>query len=96
MIVIHAKFWLDTLLLHPNLVDIEHLELAAAESVSSTSKDIPTKPVEKKTPSTSAIEDLFKDSPSIMESAVPEQSKKDTKNDIMSLFEKVLAISYCF
>lgn len=61
----------------------------SAESVSSTNKDIPAKPAENKTPSTSGFEDLFKDTPSI----VPEQSKKDTKNDIMSLFEKSKMVS---
>ncbi|PIA25907.1 hypothetical protein AQUCO_10300001v1 [Aquilegia coerulea] len=67
----------------------------SAESASSTEKNSPTKPieVESKTPSTSGIEDLFKDSPSVAQSAVADLSKKDVKNDIMSLFEKSKMVS---
>lgn len=43
--------------------------------------------------SAAGIEDLFKDSPSMMPSLTPEKPQKDVKNDIMSLFEKVLANS---
>lgn len=50
----------------------------------------PPKPVESKTQSTSGIEDLFKDSPSI---TVSEKPQKDLKNDIMSLFEKTNIVS---
>ncbi|KAF5191399.1 Arf gtpase activating protein, partial [Thalictrum thalictroides] len=68
----------------------------SAESASSTEKNGPTKPVEVegKTPSTSEIEDLFKDPPSVTQSALGDHlSKKDVKNDIMSLFEKSKMVS---
>ncbi|KAL5730064.1 hypothetical protein ACHQM5_002937 [Ranunculus cassubicifolius] len=65
----------------------------SAESAPSVEKDSsPTKAVEveNKTPSTSGgIEDLFKD----MQTSVPEHSKKDVTNDIMSLFEKSKMVS---
>ncbi|PWA96046.1 ARF-GAP domain 5 [Artemisia annua] len=48
-----------------------------------------TKPVDNnKTKPSSGIEDLFKDSPSLLQPNVSEKPKKDVKNDIMSLFEK--------
>ncbi len=64
--------------------------VAAAEEASTAEKTGPTKPVESSPQSTSGIEDLFKDSPSVLPS-VSEKPKKDVKNDIMSLFEKVYA-----
>lgn len=62
--------------------------VAAAEEASTAKKTGPTKPVEN-TQSSSQIEDLFKDLPSVMPVPVSEKPKKDVKNDIMSLFEKV-------
>lgn len=65
------------------------LAAAAAEEVSTAEKTGPTKPVENSPQSTTGIEDLFNDSPSVMPASVSEKPKKDLKNDIMSLFEKV-------
>jgi len=62
---------------------------AAAEESATAEKTGPTKPVENSPQSTTGIEDLFKDSPSVMPASVSEKPKKDVTNDIMSLFEKV-------
>ena len=62
-----------------------------AEELSTPGKAVPTKAVENKTQSNSGIEDLFKVSPSLATPSVSEKPKKDVKNDIMSLFEKVCA-----
>ncbi|GMY31665.1 ADP-ribosylation factor GTPase-activating protein AGD5 [Fagus crenata] len=64
----------------------------SAEEASTAEKTGPTKPVESSPQSTSGIEDLFKDSPSVLPS-VSEKPKKDVKNDIMSLFEKSNMVS---
>lgn len=61
---------------------------AAAAEGSAADKTVSTEPDAKKTPSTSGIEDLFQDSPSVV-SAVSEKPQKDAKTDIMSLFDKV-------
>lgn len=61
---------------------------AATEEASTTDKSGPTKAVESTHQSTSGIEDLFKDSPSILE-----KPQKDAKTDIMSLFEKVYILA---
>ncbi|KAB1217201.1 putative ADP-ribosylation factor GTPase-activating protein AGD5 [Morella rubra] len=65
---------------------------STAEEASTAKKTGPTKPVEN-TQSSSQIEDLFKDSPSVMPVPVSEKPKKDVKNDIMSLFEKSNMVS---
>ncbi|CAL5402943.1 unnamed protein product [Camellia sinensis] len=59
---------------------------SAAEGLT-TDKTVSTKPDDNNTQSTSGIEDLFKDSPSLAPSTVSEKPKKDVKNDIMSLFD---------
>ncbi|KAG4390215.1 hypothetical protein AAZX31_06G235900 [Glycine max] len=69
---------------------------AAAEASEAEKTDAP-KAIES-TPqstrqSTSGIEDLFKDSPSVTPSLTPEKPQKDLKNDIMSLFEKSNVVS---
>jgi len=62
--------------------------------VSTAEKTSPPKAADNSTlPSATGIEDLFKDSPSMMPSLTPEKPQKDVKNDIMSLFEKVLSNS---
>lgn len=63
---------------------------AATEALSAEKTDT-TKSVDGTPQSTSGIEDLFKDSPSVTPSLTPENPQKDVKNDIMSLFEKVCA-----
>ncbi|KAL7216863.1 hypothetical protein ACSBR1_028729 [Camellia fascicularis] len=65
---------------------------SAAEG-STANKTVSTKPDDNNTQSTSGIEDLFKDSPSLAPSAVSEKPKKDVKNDIMSLFDKSNVVS---
>lgn len=65
---------------------------AVSEEVSKTEKTGEIKAVESTTNSTSAIEDLFKDSVSLTPS-VSEKPQKDVKNDIMSLFEKSNMVS---
>ncbi|XP_027354385.1 ADP-ribosylation factor GTPase-activating protein AGD5-like [Abrus precatorius] len=60
----------------------------SAAEASTAEKTGAGKTVESTTQSTSGIEDLFKDSPSVTQSLTPEKPKKDVKNDIMSLFEK--------
>lgn len=64
--------------------------LAAAGEASSTEKAGSAKSTETITLAATGIEDLFKDSPSLANSQAPQKPQKDVKNDIMSLFEKVL------
>ncbi|KAJ8764680.1 hypothetical protein K2173_007768 [Erythroxylum novogranatense] len=66
---------------------------AGAEDPSTTDKTGSTKSVELNTQSTSGIEDLFKDTPPLATSLVPNKSQKDVKNDIMSLFDKSNIVS---
>ncbi|KAJ9153635.1 hypothetical protein P3X46_027056 [Hevea brasiliensis] len=66
---------------------------AAAEEEPTTDKTAPTKVAENNTNSTSGMEDLFKDTPSITKTSVTEKPQKDLKNDIMSLFEKSNMVS---
>lgn len=63
---------------------------AAPEALPAVKNDT-TKSVDSRPQTTSGIEDLFKDSPSVTTSSTPENPQKDVKNDIMSLFEKVCA-----
>ncbi|TKY66583.1 ADP-ribosylation factor GTPase-activating protein AGD5 [Spatholobus suberectus] len=65
---------------------------SAAEALTAEKTDA-TKAVESIPQSTSGIEDLFKDSPSVTPSLTPEKQQKDLKNDIMSLFEKTNMVS---
>ncbi|KAF0905994.1 hypothetical protein E2562_009015 [Oryza meyeriana var. granulata] len=66
----------------------------SAEPVPSSDKKDSAKPVvESKPQSTSGIEDLFKDSPSVTVSSAPAVSQANVKNDIMSLFEKTSMVS---
>ncbi|PSS16215.1 ADP-ribosylation factor GTPase-activating protein [Actinidia chinensis var. chinensis] len=65
---------------------------SAAEG-STADKTGSTKADDNKTQSTSGIEDLFKDSPSLAPSTVMEKPPKDTKTDIMSLFDKSNMVS---
>ncbi|THG22957.1 hypothetical protein TEA_019574 [Camellia sinensis var. sinensis] len=65
---------------------------SAAEG-STADKTVSTKPEDNNTQSTSGIEDLFIDSPSLAPSTVLEKPKKDVKNDIMSLFDKSNVVS---
>ncbi|KAL0443491.1 UNVERIFIED_CONTAM: ADP-ribosylation factor GTPase-activating protein AGD5 [Sesamum latifolium] len=61
----------------------------SAGPLSSTAeKNSPAKADDNKSKSASGIEDLFKDSPSIIPSSMSGKPQKDVKNDIMSLFEK--------
>ncbi|KAK7244383.1 hypothetical protein RIF29_39204 [Crotalaria pallida] len=64
---------------------------SAAEA--STTKTSPLKAFETTPQSSSGIEDLFKDSPSMTPSLAPGKPEKDVKNDIMSLFEKSNMVS---
>ncbi|CAJ1957012.1 unnamed protein product [Sphenostylis stenocarpa] len=64
----------------------------SAAEVSTAEKTSPPKEADSSLPSATGIEDLFKDSPSMMPSLAPEKPQKDVKNDIMSLFEKQLAM----
>ncbi|KAM7280844.1 hypothetical protein ACFE04_007978 [Oxalis oulophora] len=64
-----------------------------AEKTGSTVEASPAKAPENATPANSGIEDLFKDSPLLTTSSVPEKQKKDVKNDIMSLFDKSSTVS---
>lgn len=75
------------------MVVLLFMVVAAAEEASTAEKTGPTKPVESSPQSASGIQDLFLDSPSVMP-PVSEKPKKDVKNDIMSLFEKVYALHY--
>lgn len=62
--------------------------------MSTAEKTSPLKAADNSTPpSATGIEDLFKDAPSVMPILTPEKPQKDVKNDIMSLFEKVLTNS---
>ncbi|KAJ7981690.1 Arf GTPase activating protein [Quillaja saponaria] len=65
----------------------------SAEEALTREKTEPTKAVQSTQQSTSGIEDLFNVSPSITPALVPENPKKDVKNDIMSLFEKSNMVS---
>ncbi|KAK7405184.1 hypothetical protein VNO78_06383 [Psophocarpus tetragonolobus] len=65
---------------------------SAVEASTAEKTDV-AKEVENRPQSTSAIEDLFKDSPSVTPSLTPEKPQKDVKNDIMSLFEKTNMVS---
>lgn len=51
------------------------------------------KPVENRPQSASGIEDLFKDSPPILQHLAPQKSQATVNNDIMSLFEKSNMVS---
>ncbi|KAK4439895.1 ADP-ribosylation factor GTPase-activating protein AGD5 [Sesamum alatum] len=53
----------------------------------------PAKADDNKSQSASGIEDLFKDSPSVIPSSTSGKPQKDVKNDIMSLFEKSNVVS---
>ncbi|XP_038690265.1 ADP-ribosylation factor GTPase-activating protein AGD5-like isoform X2 [Tripterygium wilfordii] len=66
---------------------------ASAEDASPAENASPAKAVENNTRSTSAIEDLFKDTPLFTTTPVAEKPQKDVKNDIMSLFEKSNMVS---
>ncbi|KAL2327719.1 hypothetical protein Fmac_021146 [Flemingia macrophylla] len=74
----------------PNFVAII---ISAAAEASTAEKTNPLTSVESTPQSTSGIEDLFKDSPSVTPSLTPEKPQKDVKNDIMSLFEKKDTVS---
>lgn len=63
--------------------------IAAAAGGSNTEKATPAEPVNNKSHSSSGLEDLFQDSPSITLPSIEQKPNKDVKNDIMSLFEKV-------
>ncbi|KAH1143231.1 hypothetical protein GLYMA_12G147400v4 [Glycine max] len=65
----------------------------SAAEASTAEKTDATKAVESTPQSTSGIEDLFKDSPSVTPSLTTEKPQKDVKNDIMSLFEKSNVVS---
>ncbi|KAF2314286.1 hypothetical protein GH714_025036 [Hevea brasiliensis] len=65
----------------------------SAEEEPTTDKTAPTKVAENNTNSTSGMEDLFKDTPSMTKTSVTEKPQKDLKNDIMSLFEKSNMVS---
>ncbi|XP_057507262.1 ADP-ribosylation factor GTPase-activating protein AGD5-like isoform X2 [Actinidia eriantha] len=65
---------------------------SAAEG-STADKTGSTKADDNNTQSTSGIEDLFKDLPSLAPSTVLEKPPKDTKTDIMSLFDKSNMVS---
>ncbi|WVZ66359.1 hypothetical protein U9M48_015594 [Paspalum notatum var. saurae] len=65
----------------------------SAQPAPSSEKNDSAKPSESKPPSTSGIEDLFKDSPAVSLSSAPAVSQVNTKNDIMSLFEKSNMVS---
>ncbi|XP_028127542.1 ADP-ribosylation factor GTPase-activating protein AGD5-like isoform X2 [Camellia sinensis] len=65
----------------------------SAAKGSTADKTVSTKPDNNNTQSTSGIEDLFKDSPSLAPSTVSEKPIKDVKNDIMSLFDKSNVVS---
>ncbi|KAL8046502.1 hypothetical protein ABFS82_08G182400 [Erythranthe guttata] len=65
-----------------------------AGAPSSTEKTVPPENGQNKSQTPSGIEDLFKDSPSIIApSSVSGTPQKDVKNDIMSLFEKSNMVS---
>lgn len=62
--------------------------LAAAGEASTVEKASSSTNVNN-TKSTTGIEDLFRDSPSVTPPMASGKHQKDVKNDIMSLFEKV-------
>ncbi|XP_035550056.1 ADP-ribosylation factor GTPase-activating protein AGD5-like isoform X2 [Juglans regia] len=66
---------------------------AAAGEAMTAEKTGTTKPVESGPQSTSGIEDLFKNSPSVIPTLVSEKPQKHGNNDIMSLFEKSSMVS---
>ncbi|KAG7953688.1 hypothetical protein I3843_12G121600 [Carya illinoinensis] len=66
---------------------------AAAGEALTAEKTGTTKPVENGPQSTSGIEDLFKNSPSVIPTSVSEKPQKHGNNDIMSLFEKSSMVS---
>ncbi|CAL0333786.1 unnamed protein product [Lupinus luteus] len=68
-------------------------EFQSAAEESTAEKTNTPSTVESTPQSTSGIEDLFKDSPSVTPSLAPEKPQKDIKNDIMSLFEKTNMVS---
>ncbi|VVA29607.1 PREDICTED: probable ADP-ribosylation factor [Prunus dulcis] len=63
----------------------------AAEKISTAEKTAPSSEAGSHSKSSSGIEDLFKDVPSL--TPVSEKPQKDLKNDIMSLFEKSSMVS---
>lgn len=65
----------------------------SAEPAPSSVKMDTAKPVESKAQSTSGIEDLFKDSPTVAVPSAPAVSTTNPKTDIMSLFEKSNMVS---
>ncbi|KAJ4977289.1 hypothetical protein NE237_002395 [Protea cynaroides] len=66
----------------------------SAEASSTKETVSSTKQVENdKASSTSGIEDLFKDTPSVTSTPVSKKPQQDVKNDIMSLFEKSNMVS---
>ncbi|CAI9088588.1 OLC1v1022964C6 [Oldenlandia corymbosa var. corymbosa] len=65
----------------------------SAPETSTAEPSAPTKPDDNKTPSATGIDDLFKDSPSILPTSTTEKPQKDVKNDIMSLFDKSNMVS---
>ncbi|GFZ04877.1 ARF-GAP domain 5 [Actinidia rufa] len=65
----------------------------SATDGSTADKTGSTKADDNKTQSTSGIEDLFKDSPSLAPSKVLEKPPRDTKTDIMSLFDRSNMVS---
>ena len=69
------------------------ITVSAAAEVSTAEKTSPLKAADSTPASASGIEDLFKDLHPVTPSLTPEKPQKDVKNDIMSLFEKVLANS---
>ncbi|XP_010536999.1 PREDICTED: probable ADP-ribosylation factor GTPase-activating protein AGD5 [Tarenaya hassleriana] len=62
----------------------------SAGHVQTTEKTGTAKPAETSSPPVNGTEDLFKDLPAL---ATPQQSQKDVKGDIMSLFEKSNMVS---
>ncbi|KAL2990630.1 hypothetical protein AAZX31_11G213700 [Glycine max] len=62
----------------------------SAAEVSTAEKTSPLKAADSTPASASGIEDLFKDLHPVTPSLTPEKPQRDVKNDIMSLFEKVL------
>ena len=69
------------------------ITVSAAAEVSTAEKTSPPKAADSTPVSASGIEDLFKDLSPVTPSLTPEKPQKDVKNDIMRLFEKVLANS---
>ncbi|GAV85360.1 ArfGap domain-containing protein, partial [Cephalotus follicularis] len=67
-------------------------QLPTAEKPDPTRETSSAKAVES-SQAASGIEDLFKDSPSLITNSVSEKPQKDVRNDIMSLFEKSNMVS---